>query len=103
MKDIAHLSFEGGGLIVPAQTPYERQLLVEHIEVSTKRHGCVRLEVNRRCWIVSMNNGPLAVCAACSQWPANLTYPTGSMRRLSVVSTGAALCTDVMCELAPAS
>jgi len=31
VKDIAHISFDGGGLIVPAQRPYERQLLVEHI------------------------------------------------------------------------
>ena len=39
MKGIAHVSFQGGGLIVPAQTPYERQLLFEHVEASAKQHG----------------------------------------------------------------
>ena len=29
MKGVAHVSFQGGGLIVPAQTPYERQLLFD--------------------------------------------------------------------------
>ncbi len=74
MKDVAHISFEGGGLIIPVHTPYERQLMVEHVEASTKRHGCIRLEVNRRHWTISMNNGPGEVCASCTRWPDNLTY-----------------------------
>ena len=102
MKDVAHISYEGGGLIIPVHTPYERQLLVEHVEASTKRHGCIRLEVNRRHWTISMNNGRRSVCALCSQWPDNLTYPGGSKGKLSVVSTRATLCTDGTCELAPA-
>ena len=102
MKDIARITFEGGGLILPMHTPYERELLVEHIEVSTKRHGWVRLEVNRRQWTISMNNGRRQVCASCSRWPDNLSYPTGSTGRLSVISTHATLCADRMCELAPA-
>ena len=102
MKDVAHISFEGGGLIVPVHTPYERELLVEHVEASTKRLGSVQLEVNRRHWTISMNNGLGAVCAACSQWPDNLTYPSGATGKLSVVSTRAAPCTDGTCELAPA-
>jgi hypothetical protein len=103
MKDVAHISFEGGGLIVPVHTPYERELLVEHVEASTKRHGCIHLEVNRRHWTISMNDGLRAVCAACSQWPDKFTYPLGSStRRLSVVSGRATFCTDAMCELAQA-
>ena len=102
MKDVAHISFEGGGLIVPVQTPYECELLVEHVEASTKRHGCIRLEVNRLHWTISVNTGQRGVCAACSQWPENLTYPTGSSGKLSVVSTRAGLCSDDRCELAPA-
>ena len=102
MNDIAHISFAGGGLIVPAQTPYECELLVEHIEASTRRHGYVRLDVNRRHWTISMNNGLGAVCASCSQWPEHLTYPSGATGRLSVISSRATLCTNGSCALAPA-
>jgi hypothetical protein len=102
VKDIAHISFAGGGFITPAQTPYERQLLVEHIEVSTKRHGCIHLEFNRRHWTIRMNKGPGAVCASCSQWPTTLTFPVGASGRLAVISTRAPRCTDGMCALAPA-
>jgi hypothetical protein len=88
--------------MVPIQTPYEREVLVEHIEVSTKRHGSVRLALNHRHWTISRSKGPRTVCASCSQWPDDLAYPTGSRGRLSVVSARAALCTDGACELAPA-
>jgi hypothetical protein len=74
MRDVAHISFEGGGLIIPVHTPYERQLLIEHLEVSTKRHGCVRLEINRRHWTIGMNNGPGEACASCTRRPDHLTY-----------------------------
>ncbi len=99
-NDVAHISFDGGGLILPVKTPYERELLVEHVEASTKRHGRVRLEVGRDQWVISRQSGAREVCAVCSQWPENLSYPTGSTGRLSVIRTGAALCTDGTCQLA---
>jgi hypothetical protein len=74
MKSVAHISFEGGGLIVPAQTPYERELLFEHVEVSTKRHGCVQLDVNRAHWTISLRNGDREACAACSRCLDSLIY-----------------------------
>lgn len=102
MKNVAHISFKGGGLILPAQTPYDRELLIEHVEASTKRHGSIRLEVNRHYWTISVTDALRAVCAACSQWPKRLNYPRASTGRLSVVSTRAALCADGTCDLAPA-
>ena len=73
MKGVAHISFEGGGLIVPAQTPYEREMLFEHVEVSTKRYGRVWLDVNRGHWTISLRNGDREACASCSRW-LNLIY-----------------------------
>ncbi len=101
MRDIAYLSVTGGGLIVPLHTPYERELLVEHVEASTKRYGRVRLALNRRGWTISVNKGTGNVCALCSQWPENLTYPTGASGRLTVVSTRATVCSDRSCRLSP--
>lgn len=74
MKDMAHISFEGGGLIVPARTPYERQLLIEHLEVATNRHGHVRLDINRQRWTVSVNGGAGEPCTICARSPDHLTY-----------------------------
>lgn len=101
MDHIAHLSFSGGGLILPAHTPYECELLVESVEATTKRYGRVGLEVNGRHWTISMGDRVRPVCVSCSQWPGNLAYPGGSSGTLSVVSSRATPCTEITCELAP--
>jgi hypothetical protein len=74
MRDVAHIRFDGGGLIVPAQTGYDRELLMEHIEVSTKRYGSVRLEVDRRHYTISLNDGDPEICVSCSRCPVALSY-----------------------------
>jgi hypothetical protein len=75
MKGIAHVSFQGGGLIVPAHTPYERELLFEHVEASAKQRGGVRLDWRHQQWTVRVSNGQREVCAACRRALNNLmTY-----------------------------
>jgi len=78
MSGIAHLSFKGGGwLVLSVHTPYERQLLVEHVEASTRRHGRSRLEINRRRWTISTSEGlarsapPVASGRTSSRTPAD--------------------------------
>lgn len=100
MNDIARLSFKGGGVILPAHTSYERELLVEHVEASTKRHGHVHLEVNGRRWTIRTSDDLRPVCGSCSQWPSGLGYPGGSGGALSVVSSRANPCTEVTCQRA---
>jgi hypothetical protein len=102
MKNIAHLSFKGGGFILPAHTPYERELLVECVEATTKRYGHLRLEVGGRRWTIRTSNGLRPVCDSCSQWPDDLTYPGGSSGALSVISSRARSCLEITCELAQA-
>jgi hypothetical protein len=102
MNEIAHLFYRGGGLVLPAKTPYEREVLVECIEVTTKRHGNLRIEVDGRSWTIRLSNGARSVCDSCSQWPNDLSYPGGSSGGLSVVSSRAADCLDSACELAVA-
>jgi len=99
MNDIAHLSFRGGGMVLPANTPYERELLVECVEATTKRYGRLRLEVDGQHWTIRRSNG-IPVCGSCSQWPDDLTYPGGSSGALSVVSSRATPCVEATCELA---
>ena len=74
MKDVAHISFVGGGFILPVHTPYDRELLAEHAEASAKQHGSIRLEVNRRRWTISRPNGHRERCASCSRYLNKVTY-----------------------------
>ncbi len=103
MNHIAHMSFQGGGLLLPAHTPYEREVLVECVEAATKRYGRVQLEVDGRQWTIRMSRGRQRICASCSQWPHDLTYPGGAGGLLAVVSSRAATCLDTACALAQAA
>jgi hypothetical protein len=78
MKGVARISFQGGALFIPVKTPYERELLFEHVDLYTKRHGQVRIEFNRREWVVSAVNGEqLMRCSACGRRLDALTYAMG--------------------------
>ena len=99
MNDIARLSFAGGGMILPVRTSYECELLVEHVEAYARRHGHLRLDIDRRRWTIRTSTGFRPVCVSCSQWPDGLAYPGGSTGGLSVISSLAEPCTDISCEL----
>ncbi len=63
---VAHVSFLGGGLFLPARTPYDRQMLVEHVVERAQAKGRVQVLVDDRRWLVSLSRGDLAFrCARC--------------------------------------
>jgi hypothetical protein len=79
MKGVARISHPNGGLILPAKSPYEIELVIEHVGLHAKRHGRVRLELNRRDWLVTVcNGGPPGRCTGCAQRIETLTYANGS-------------------------
>lgn len=79
MKGVARISFPGGALFVPAKTPYDRELLFESLDLYARRHGTVRVELNRRQMTVTRSNGPQPLtCAACDRPLDLLTYALGS-------------------------
>lgn len=68
MPEIARICSEGGILSVPASSPYEREVLWEHVQLSLRRHSRVRLELGDRAWLVSREtDGPPERCGACEQ------------------------------------
>ena len=77
MKGVARISFDGGGLFLPAKTPYEREVLFEHVDRYAKRHGRVCVELNRREWNVSVSNSQPGRCTACERPLDHLTYALG--------------------------
>ena len=77
MKGVARISFHGGALLVPARTRYDHEVIFEHVESYARRHGTVRLELDRREFTVSYLNGvEHRVCDACRQPLELLTYAT---------------------------
>ena len=74
MPGTAHISFAGGGLILPAQTPYECQLLFEHVEASAKQHEQVELSAKGRNWRISRKSARRELCARCCRSLQNLAY-----------------------------
>jgi hypothetical protein len=64
----AHITFSGGGMVISAATPYERQVLIEHVlgHVRSKRH--IQVQADRRRWVVELaDEGKPTVCAHCER------------------------------------
>ena len=77
MKGVARISFLGGALFVPVKTPYERELLFEHLDLYAKLHGQVRLEFNRSEWTVRRAGAQSEQCGSCGRQLNTLAYALG--------------------------
>ena len=66
---IAHVSFSGGGLFLPARDPYDRQTLIEYVVQRVHTKGRVQVLVDKHRWMVQANalQQPGAPCVACGQ------------------------------------
>jgi hypothetical protein len=64
----AHITFVGGGLVLPARTPYERQLLREHVLSYARSKEPLQLTVDRTTWVIDRPSAkrPL-VCDRCQR------------------------------------
>jgi len=62
MRGVAHISFAGGGVFLPARNPYDREILAEHVADRVRCKGEVQVALDDRCWSVSLS----AVGASCS-------------------------------------
>jgi hypothetical protein len=66
LDGIAHVSFPGGGMFLPARSPYDRQLLVEHVADRARSEKHVQVLVDDRRWIVNLNHESAPViCSRC--------------------------------------
>ena len=48
MAQVAHIRYEGGALLLPAQDPYEREVVFQEAEFCARRHGSVGVQLGRR-------------------------------------------------------
>jgi hypothetical protein len=48
MGQVAHIRYDGGALLLPAQDPYDREIVFEEAEFCARRHGAVGVQFGRR-------------------------------------------------------
>ena len=77
MAALARIRGATGAFIVPVDTPYDHELLFDAVEESARRHGTVRLEINRRAWKVTLANDVAPDCSTCQGAAATLIYTAG--------------------------
>jgi hypothetical protein len=64
----AHIVFAGGNLALPADTPYDRQVLLEHVHGCTRSKQNVRVYVDNITWLVERRERrKVFVCGGCAQ------------------------------------
>ena len=63
---IAHVSFRGGGIFLPARNPYDRELLLEHVAARVRSSGEVQVLLDGERWQVHPHRRSAAcTCAHC--------------------------------------
>ena len=63
-KGIAHVSFVGGGIFLPARSPYDRQVLAEHVNERVRAKGQVQVLMGDQLWMVHRSRNAAATCCA---------------------------------------
>ena len=62
-KGIAHVSFPGGGMFLPARSPYDRETLKEYVIHTVRVNGRVQVLVDDQRWFV--HGSTSGRCAGC--------------------------------------
>ena len=64
----AHITFVGGGLLLPARTAYDRQLLREHVLNGARHREQLQVKVGRKRWFVERPSAQRpVVCNSCNR------------------------------------
>jgi hypothetical protein len=67
MHSIARIRFGDQALVMPARSAYERELVFEQVELHARRHGAVRLELDRRQMLISAVRSEPRPCSECGR------------------------------------
>src|SRR5262245_22850976 len=78
MKGVARISFDGGVVFLPARTPYEQEMLFDHLEQAARRFGDVSVELDRQNWHIDFSSAlPRETCTECGRTLDMLKYTLG--------------------------
>jgi hypothetical protein len=68
MGQVAHIRYDGGALLLPAQDPYDREVVFEEAEFCARRHGSVGVQLGRKEMRVSTSAAHVRMpCHSCRQ------------------------------------
>jgi hypothetical protein len=66
MGQMAHIRYQGGALLLPAQDPYDREIVFEEAEFCARRHGSVGVLLGRKEIRISLSaNESRSPCSEC--------------------------------------
>jgi len=65
-KGVARISFPGGGTVLPAESAYDWEILMEYVADNVRSGGQFEICVDDQCWVVRCVRGPSATgCSRC--------------------------------------
>jgi len=64
---VAHISYRGGGMFLPVRTPYDRQVLVEHITDRVRNKSRVQVLIDKHRWLIDRFGAASVHCSSCGQ------------------------------------
>ena len=71
-RGTARILFEGRSFVLPASSPYDLELLLDHSRYLASRHGGVKIQLSGQTWLVSpAQKEPAPVCADCGEIEAS--------------------------------
>ena len=77
----ARISDDDCIVLLPADTPYDVQALLDEVDWRATRHGPLRVELNHSVWRVEAGGAEPTACAGC-QRPLRIRYVTTSQTAL---------------------
>jgi hypothetical protein len=76
-SNVAHVQGESGTFVVPAHSPYDRQMLREHIEILAGRVAELTLNVQGTRWTITRGIAFDSRCTTCTQFLSRLSCSRG--------------------------
>ena len=76
-SNVAHVEGGTGTLVLPAHSPYDRQMLREHVEKLAGRVPTLTLGVHGVRWTVSRGPSADSRCTTCTQFLGTLSCSRG--------------------------
>lgn len=67
VSNCAQVQGVSGTFLVPAHTPYERQILREHLARRVGHRSPLTLGMHGKRWIITRDNSTSSRCASCAQ------------------------------------
>jgi hypothetical protein len=93
VSNVAHVEGGSGTFVLPVHSPYDRQMLREHVEILARRVSTLTLGLHGTRWTVTRRSSPESRCTTCTQ----------SLGRLQLHRGDEAVASCIDCALQPGS